>query len=65
MLNLGPQQPGGNETSLLAARTRVGTLCELLPVSMPILVPSTTQPPASPLVLLDHYGQSTAHGLKV
>lgn len=65
MLNPGPQQPGGNETSLLAARTRVGTLCELLPVSMLILAPSTTQPLASPLVLLVHYGQSTAHGLKV
>lgn len=31
MLNPGPEQPGSNETSPLAARTRVGTLCELLP----------------------------------
>ncbi|XP_026645008.1 adenylate cyclase type 7 isoform X1 [Microtus ochrogaster] len=31
MLNPGPEQPGSNETSPLAARTRVGTPCELLP----------------------------------
>lgn len=65
MLNPGPEQPGSNETSPLAAKTRVGTLCELLPVSMLILAPGTTQPLASPLVLLDHFGQSTAHSLKV
>ncbi|CAO2610701.1 Adenylate cyclase type 7 [Lemmus lemmus] len=30
-LNPGPERPGGNGTSPLAVRTRVGTLCELLP----------------------------------
>lgn len=56
MLNPGPEQPRGNETS--HSRNGVGTPCELLLVSMLILAFSTTQPLASPLGLLGLSGQS-------
>lgn len=68
MFNPGLEQLGDNETSPLAARNRVGTPCDLLPVSMLSSLPPAPSSCLSPLELLVLIGplwpEWTAHGLK-